>query len=67
MGKLNKCIICKKKLKIVQAIQGKCRCGQIYCHQHIIGHTCEFDYKTLQKQKIIQENPHIIADKVSQI
>lgn len=62
-----KCNLCKKKLELVKIIQGTCRCGNIYCYEHILQHSCKFDYKTLQKEKIIQENPQILSDKINKI
>ncbi len=63
----SRCIVCKKKLKLIQEIKGKCKCEKVYCSEHALQHACTFDYKTIQKQKLIQENPLIIADKVTHI
>ncbi len=62
-----KCHLCQKKLNLILAIKGKCRCDIIYCPEHLISHSCKFDYKSLQKEKIIQENPQIIANKLNGI
>jgi hypothetical protein len=58
-----KCSLCGKKLKNVLVIEitGKCRCGNIFCNEHISNHSCNFDYKKLYlKQK---ENELIIIKK----
>jgi len=62
-----KCLTCKKKLKLVVAIKGKCRCGNTYCGEHIQTHKCSFDYKSLQQKKLVQENPVIIPEKLNHI
>lgn len=64
---MTKCFSCQKKLKLVIAIKSKCRCENIYCSEHLITHICKFDYKSLQREKIIQENPQIICDKLNKI
>lgn len=62
-----KCHMCEKNLKLVLSIKGKCRCDNTYCSEHLMTHVCKFDYKNLQKQKLIQENPQVIADKLNHI
>ena len=62
-----RCFTCNKKLKLVKSMQGKCRCENIYCGVHIQTHKCSFDYKTVQQKKLLEENPVIIADKLTQI
>lgn len=61
------CYECKKKLKLIFTIKGKCRCNNTFCPEHLITHSCSFDYKSLQRQKINQENPQIICDKLNKI
>lgn len=64
---MTNCFSCQKKLKLVVAIKGKCRCENTYCTEHLRMHHCNFDYKSLQKQKLLQENPKIICDKLTKI
>lgn len=64
---MTKCDNCNKKLKLVVAIKGKCRCEKTFCAQHLMTHQCSFDYKTLQQHKLVQENPQIICDKLNKI
>ena len=64
---MTKCFVCQKKLKLVVAIKCKCRCTKVFCAEHIQTHKCSFDYKTLQKEKIIKENPEIVCDKLNKI
>lgn len=49
------------------AMKGKCRCENIYCIKHIHQHNCTYDYKSLQKKKLLQENPKIISNKITKI
>ena len=53
------CFLCQKKLGPIS--QFKCRCENIYCskHLHSFNHACKFDYKKLQQEKLIKENPRI--------
>ena len=62
-----KCSLCKRKLTIVEGIRGTCRCTKVFCCQHIIKHSCKFDYKTLEQKRLVQENPLIVATKLNKI
>ncbi len=62
-----KCFSCQKKLNLVISMKGKCRCENTYCTEHLRTHKCKFDYKSLQKQKLLQENPQIICNKLNKI
>ena len=48
---------CKKKIKLVEQMIGKCRCNNIYCVFHRMPecHDCSFNF-TLDKEIFIQEN-----------
>lgn len=58
---VSKCSMCGKKLKNVLLIEitGKCRCGKIFCSEHISNHSCTFDYKKLYEK----ENELIVVKK----
>lgn len=62
-----KCLLCKKKLNLVQTIHGKCRCEDIYCSKHLSNHCCNFDYKGMEQKKLLENNPQIIGKKISKI
>jgi hypothetical protein len=41
-----KCLICKKKLNILETLTNKCKCDNYYCTNHLFftNHNCKFDY-----------------------
>ncbi len=58
---------CHKKLNIVESIKGTCRCNQIYCSEHMANHSCKFDYKAFEKEKLIKNKPQIVSNKFERI
>jgi len=63
---VTKCSLCSKKLKnILIEVTGKCRCGNIYCREHITNHNCNFDYKKLYEKE--KENELIVVKKAKVI
>lgn len=64
---MNYCLICKKKLKNIFISMHTCRCTGIYCHQHIIAHVCDFDYKTVRRQKLKESLVSVIPQKVLKV
>lgn len=46
-----------------------CRCGYVYCssHRHANEHSCTFDYKSMDRQKLAQQNPTVAAARVGKI
>jgi hypothetical protein len=64
---MSKCTTCNKKIKLVEEITSKCRCGKISCGTHKMDHNCDYDYKSdFQKQN---ENilVSVVASKVDKI
>ena len=63
---LYKCDICKKKLGLMPL---RCRCKRYFCalHRYAEDHECDYDYKTVGKEKIRKENPKIVAEKIIRI
>lgn len=64
---MNKCHICEKKLKLSSSIHGHCRCDHVFCRKHLITHQCSFDYKKMEQQKLMKNNPRIICNKINKI
>jgi len=64
--KKNRCVSCKKKLGLTGFT---CRCGGQFCsiHRYSDKHDCPFDYKAMGEQEISQNNPQIVAQKVSKL
>ena len=64
--KKNKCSICRKKLGLMPF---KCNCGKIFCamHRYAEEHNCNFDYKTRGREKLLKDNPKVVAEKIIKI
>jgi hypothetical protein len=64
-----KCAFLNCKKKIPLSVQWKCKCDGIFCsiHKDADMHYCTFDYKKSQKNKLIHENPQVIAAKIEMI
>jgi len=65
-NKKRKCNVCKKKLGLIPF---KCKCGKIFCslHRYAEDHQCPYDYKTEGINKIIKDNPKVVAEKIIRI
>lgn len=61
-----KCGICNNKLQLVHQEIGKCKCGGVFCstHRMLEGHNCQFDHKTLAKNKLSEQNQKVSAQKI---
>jgi hypothetical protein len=62
----SRCQQCRKKVGLTGF---KCRCGLVFCGQHRYAevHCCTFDYKTLERQKLAENNPLVQASKVQKL
>lgn len=65
--KKNRCTVCNKKLKIHEEI--KCKCSLFFCtkHRYKDMHDCTYDHKKEWEQKLVKDNPTVIADKLTKI
>lgn len=59
-----KCLICEKKLHKLMKDLHTCRCQGIYCRQHILDHSCSFDYKKMERENLSKTLPIVIPVKV---
>eukprot|EP01117_Protostelium_nocturnum_P004664 TRINITY_DN1690_c0_g1_i1.p1 TRINITY_DN1690_c0_g1~~TRINITY_DN1690_c0_g1_i1.p1 ORF type:complete len:175 (-),score=76.95 TRINITY_DN1690_c0_g1_i1:354-878(-) len=61
-----RCFQCRKKVGLLGF---KCRCNFIFCsgHRHAQDHSCDFDYKEMQKKRLEAANPLISAAKINKI
>uniref|UniRef100_A0A453Q4Z3 AN1-type domain-containing protein n=1 Tax=Aegilops tauschii subsp. strangulata TaxID=200361 RepID=A0A453Q4Z3_AEGTS len=61
--KPTRCMACKKKVGLLGFA---CRCGGTFCslHRYVDGHACNFDYKKVDREKIAQQNPLVVAPKI---
>ncbi|XP_077084182.1 AN1-type zinc finger protein 6 [Siphateles boraxobius] len=64
--KKNRCFTCRKKVGLTGF---DCRCGQLFCSMHRYSdvHNCSFDYKADAAEKIRQENPLVVGEKIKKI
>jgi predicted nucleic acid binding AN1-type Zn finger protein len=62
----NRCKQCKKK---VGYLGFDCKCKGYFCsfHRYPEEHSCSYDHKTEQINKLIANNPKIIADKFEKL
>ena len=60
-----RCHTCRKKLKMIHFT---CKCSHQFCiiHNNPHTHNCQYDYKKVRKQEIIDNNP-IIYIKITKI
>lgn len=58
-----RCFSCRKKVGLTGF---KCKCGSTFCGQHRYAeaHNCGFDYKSVERQKLAENNPLVQASKV---
>lgn len=58
---------CKSRVKMMQQITNKCRCGKVFCNIHRLpeGHACTIDYVKLGKMALIKDNPKVCAKKLA--
>jgi hypothetical protein len=61
--KKDQCWKCQKK---VGYLGFACKCGYVFCgvHRHFNEHNCDFDYKTVERERLKKDNPLIAAKKV---
>lgn len=61
-----RCQECRKKVGLTGF---KCRCGMLFCGQHRYAeaHNCTFDYKTVERQRLAENNPLVQASKVQKL
>ena len=62
-----KCDTCNKKIKLVEEILSKCKCGKHNCGNHRIDHKCDYDYKSDFKIQTHTILIPIIGDKLEKI
>jgi AN1-type zinc finger protein 5/6 len=60
------CFFCKKSKKKLLL---ECDCKKIYCLKHLLPetHNCTFDFKKKGRERIKEENPKVINEKIIKI
>ncbi len=63
------CCICKKKINKMMISIYTCKCGNLYCNDHlnITEHNCDYDYKKAFSCKIKDTLPNVNFIKVEEI
>ena len=58
--------VCWKCEKRVGYLGFTCRCSYTFCnaHRHFSDHNCDFDYKTLERERLRKENPLVASKKI---
>lgn len=61
-----RCFSCNKKVGLLGI---KCRCNLVFCshHRYADQHNCTFDYKSMNKQKLTEQNPQVTSSKITKI
>ncbi|GMS96379.1 hypothetical protein PENTCL1PPCAC_18554, partial [Pristionchus entomophagus] len=64
--KVNRCGQCKKRVGLTGF---SCRCGGLFCseHRYDAAHSCNFDYKTMEREQIAKKNQVCVAEKIQRI
>jgi hypothetical protein len=76
-----KCSVCNRKIKIIEQLICKCRCGLVFCEKHRHAdtnpdpnnnhlensHLCEFNYIEDSKKILTLQNNKIVSDKINKI
>jgi hypothetical protein len=62
-----KCDTCNKKIKLVEEILSKCKCGKHNCASHRQDHKCDYDYKSEFKNQTYTILVPVIGDKLDRI
>lgn len=62
-----RCAKCNKKLGVIMIM--KCHCEKNFCakHRYAETHNCSYDFKKIGRQFIAEENPLVIASKITKI
>jgi predicted nucleic acid binding AN1-type Zn finger protein len=57
---------CSKKIKLTDM---ECRCEKIFCLKHRLpeNHSCDFDYKSLEKEILRKSLNKVVAEKIAKI
>ena len=59
----NRCTVCKKKTGLIP-FTCKCNAEFKFCSKHRLDHNCTFDFHKEQQEKLLKENPKIVAPKI---
>lgn len=75
-GNKVRCFICKKKLNLIEAEFGMCKCGNTFCPKHksvqvsadsSSSHPCSWEYLKKSQELLEQRNSVIVNSKLEKI
>ncbi|CAK9140366.1 unnamed protein product [Ilex paraguariensis] len=63
---VNRCSGCRRRVGLTGF---RCRCGELFCSEHRYSdrHDCNYDYKTVGRDRIARENPVVKAAKIVKV
>lgn len=66
---MSNCIICNKKLKIIEIATNSCKCKNIFCslHKNPEEHKCNYNYRLNKSNDIEKNNKKIVCEKITKI
>ena len=47
-----RCKCCGKRLRKMMEKLHRCKCGDLYCHNHKLSHDCAHDYRAEHREKL---------------
>eukprot|EP01055_Gregarina_sp_Pseudo9_P005656 Gregarina_sp_Pseudo_9__5655@NODE_796_length_2206_cov_36_559299_g750_i0_p2_GENE_NODE_796_length_2206_cov_36_559299_g750_i0NODE_796_length_2206_cov_36_559299_g750_i0_p2_ORF_typecomplete_len168_score1_54zfA20/PF01754_16/8_3e13zfA20/PF01754_16/8_6e03zfAN1/PF01428_16/5_6e03zfAN1/PF01428_16/5_1e12_NODE_796_length_2206_cov_36_559299_g750_i0303806 len=61
-----RCGVCSRRTGLLGF---SCRCGGSFCTQHRYpeSHSCNFDYGSLQRERLAKSNPRVVSEKLEKI
>jgi len=64
--KKKRCFHCKAKLPIINY---PCKCGYVFCYQHLNAHShnCTYDYSKERKEELTKNIMKVVCQKVEKI
>mmetsp|Transcript_19889 Transcript_19889/g.36688 ORF Transcript_19889/g.36688 Transcript_19889/m.36688 type:complete len:124 (+) Transcript_19889:3796-4167(+) len=64
--KVDRCASCSRRVGLMGF---NCRCGFVYCTKHRLPeeHDCSFDHQKAARRKLTEDNPQVIAEKLTKI
>jgi hypothetical protein len=58
---------CQRRLSKIDQITNYCKCGKLYCKDHISNHECTFKYKENHQRNICESLQKIEIAKVTRV
>jgi hypothetical protein len=73
---MERCAECHAKCSLIEREKNRCRCTHLFCSKHIVrvlsksnshtvGHVCTFNYKKENQERIRDNNPAVLPERLS--